>query len=422
MRTVLTGSLLITLMTFGLVEAADWPRFRGPNGAGQGQGDAIPVAWTDKDHNWKVKLPGSGSASPVVIGDRIFVTSAGPEKGQIIVQCLKASDGSTLWQRTYDSGDKHRYRYNSPVVSTPAADDKHLYVPLPTRQRYRVLAIDHAGKDKWQCDLPGLRTDHGAGGGSLIVHDGMVIVVCDHQEPNSYAAAFDCATGKVRWKVARKSGGEATYATPCIYQPRRGPAQLILSSLKCGMASLDPRTGKANWQLEGIYDKRCVGSVFAYTPDTGPHLLYGSCGGGGGAKPCTLVAVVPGNAADGTKPKLAYTLRNRNIPYVPTGVIKGDLLFLPDDSGIVTCARAATGQTLWRKGIRRSLYSSPVIVGDRIYFATRKGTMIVLAAADTYKLLGTTDLGEKCHATPAVAGGVMYIRTFTHLISVGGKK
>ena len=424
MRTGLAGSLLVMLVTGGFAGASDWPRFRGPNGAGQGQGDAIPAAWTDADHNWKVKLAGSGSASPVVIGNRIFVTSAsaGANGNQISVQCLKTSDGRTLWQRKYDSDDPRRYRYNSPAVSTPAADTKHVYLPLPSPRRYRVVAIDHAGKEKWQREFDGLKTDHGGGGGSLILHDGMVIVVCDHQKPNSYAAALDCVTGKVRWKVARASGGEATYATPCIYQPKNGPAQLILSSYKCGMTSLDPQTGKTNWQIESIYNKRCVGSAFVYAPDAGPHLLYGSCGGAGGAKPCTLVAVAPGDPANGIKPKRVYTLTNRYIPYVPTGVIKGDLLILPDDSGAVTCVKAATGQKLWRQRVGRGFYSSPVVVGDRVYCVTRRGKLAVFAASDTYKLLGTTDLHEKCHATPAVAGGVLYVRTFTHLISVGGKR
>jgi len=419
MRAGLVESLLIVL-TVGLAGASDWPRFRGPNGAGRGGGDAIPVTWTDADLNWKVELAGSGSASPVVIGARIFLTSAA--EGKIVVQCLGTSDGGELWRRTYDPEDKRRYVHNSSAVSTPAADGSQVYIPLPSPQSCRVVAIDHAGIEKWQRRLAGLKTDHGAGGGSLILHDGMVIVVCDHQKPDSYAAALDCATGEVRWKVARESGGEATYSTPCIYQPRKGPAQLILSSYQCGMTSLDPRTGKTNWQVKGIYDRRCVGSGFVYAPDDGPHLLFGSCGGGGGGKPGTLVAVAPGSPAKGTKPRRVYSLRNRYMPYVPTGVVKGDLLILPDDSGIVTCARAATGETLWRHGIKGRLYSSPVVVGDRVYLATRKGEMVVLAASDTFKLLGRTDLGEKCQATPAIAGGVLYVRTFTHLISVGGRK
>jgi len=424
MRTALAGSLLVMLVMGGVAGASDWPRFRGPNGAGQGQGDAIPVTWTDADHNWKVKLAGSGSASPVVISDHIFVTSAaaGADKNQISVQCLKTSDGSTVWQRVYDSDDTRRYRYSSPAISTPAADSQRVYIPLPSPRRYRVVAIDHAGTEKWQLELDGLKTDHGGGGGSPILHNGMVIVVCDHQKPNSYVAALDCATGTIRWKVPRASGGEATYATPCIYQPKKGPAQLILSSFQCGMTSLDPRTGKTNWQLDGIYDKRCVSSLFVYAPDAGPHLLFGGCGGAGGAKRRTLVAVAPGDPANGSKPKLVYTLRNRHVPYVATGVIKGDLLILANDSGSVACAKVATGEKLWRKRAGRSFYSSPVVVGDRVYCLTRQGKMVVLAASDTYKLLGTTDLGEKCDATPAVAGGVMYVRTFTHLISVGGRK
>jgi outer membrane protein assembly factor BamB len=420
----------ITLLVFLLVlptrarsaTAADWPRFRGPNGTGHGQGDAIPIAWTDSDHNWRITLAGPGSSSPVVIDDRIFVTSATNGTNRIVVQCFKTSNGSLLWQQTYDSGDRHRYKYTSVAISTPTADREHVYISLPSRERYRVVALDHSGKEKWRHDLPGLRTDHGGGGGSLIIHDGMLIAACDHQEPNSYAAALDCATGRLRWKTPRASGGEATYATPCIYQPVEGPAQLILSSYKCGMTSLDPHSGKMNWELTGIYDRRCVGSVLVHAPDAGPHLLYGTCGGAGGTKPCTLVAVAPGDPMAGTEPGLVYSLKNRYIPYVPTGLVTGELLVLPDDSGYVTCVQATTGKTLWRQGLKGRLYSSPVLIGDRIYFATRQGKMVVLAAADTYKLLGTSNLGETCDATPAVAGGVLYVRTRTHLLSVGGKK
>ena len=148
-------------------------------------------------------------------------------------------------------------------------------------------------------------------------------------------------------------------------------------------------------------------------------LIIGTCQVGGTGR--RLVAVRPGSKARGTPPKLAYELKKR-LPGVPAPLAKDGLLFLWTVRGEVSCLRAATGEPVWQERIRDSFYGSPVWVDSRLYCISRKGVVYVLAAADTYKLLASNPLGERSQATPAVGRGVLYLRTLSHLISLGGPR
>jgi len=133
-----------------------------------------------------------------------------------------------------------------------------------------------------------------------------------------------------------------------------------------------------------------------------------------------MIAVKTGNPADGTEAKLAYEIKD-SLPYVPTPVAHGDLLFFISDSGVASCIDAPTGERLWRERVEGNYFGSPVCIGGRIYCISRSGEVVVLAAADEFKILGRTDLEEPSHSTPAVADGVMYLRTLSHLMAIGGR-
>jgi len=161
-----------------------------------------------------------------------------------------------------------------------------------------------------------------------------------------------------------------------------------------------------------VFEDRVVGS-----PAVAAGLIFGNCGQGGGGK--RMVAVRPGLPSNGNKPELVYDNR-RSMPYVPTPVACGRLLFLFSDSGVVTCLDAPSGDIHWQQRVGGKFFGSPVRVADRIYCMSRDGEMVVLAAADEYRLLGKFSLEEPSNSTPAIADGVMYLRTDSHLMAIGG--
>jgi outer membrane protein assembly factor BamB len=277
--------------------------------------------------------------------------------------------------------------------------------------KYTVVALDHEGREVWQRDLGPWVSQHGHGASPIVFED--LVIVPNDQDGKSFVVALDRKTGQVRWQTDRKSS-RAAYATPCIYRPLSPSPEVILTSLACGMTGVDAKTGKVNWEIPDVFPapKRVVAS-----PVVAGGLVLAQCGEGGSG--VHVVAVRPPPAA-GEKPAVAWKV-TRSPPYIPMPVIKGDRVFFWSDSGTASCVRLESGEEVWREKIGGTFYASPLCVGGRIYNISAKGEVVVLAAADQYELLARNNLGEKCHATPAVAGGRMYLRTWSHLMSIGGK-
>jgi len=393
------------------VAGQEWTRFRGPNGSGQSDAITMPATWTTKDYTWRVKLPGIGYSSPVIWGNRIFVTCAIEEDATRIIRCLDTSDGGLIWKRQFESTTYEKNNFNSYAAATPAVDKDHVYLSWTTPEEYTLLALDQdKGRVVWRRSLGPYVARHGSGASPILFED--LVIVPNEQIDNSSAVAVDRMTGQTRWKtdLPVKIGG---YATPCIFRSDDGTAQLILSGSEYGFISLDPRTGRKNWEIE-VFPARVVGS-----PVVAAGLIFGNCGQGGGGK--RLVAVRPGTPNNGNQPELVYD-NKRAMPYVPTPVAHGRLLFLFADSGILTCLDAPTGEIHWQERIGGNYFGSPVRVADRIYCISRDGKLVVLAAADKFKILAQINLEERSHSTPAIADGVMYLRTASHLMAIGGQK
>jgi len=389
----------------------EWTRFRGPNGSGISQAATIPVSWTTKDYKWWVKLPGIGYSSPVIWGERIFVTSAIEDDATRIIRCLRTSDGGLIWKHSFPSTTHSKHQFNCYASASPVVDEHCVYLVWATPREHIVMALDQAkGRQLWRRDLGPYPAEHGFGASPIIFDDKLILTA--ERDENCFVIALDRKTGLTRWKTPRRVE-RAAYATPIIYRPENGPPQLILASSAHGVSSLDPQTGKANWEL-GVFKLRVVGS-----PTMAGGLIFASCGSGGGGK--QMVAVRPGNPAEGVEPKVAYEIKG-SLPYVPIPVAYGSLLFLWSDQGIVTCLDVPTGKIHWRERVGGKFFGSPVCVRDRIYCISREGEMVVLAAADQYKLLARFDLEERSNSTPAIADGVMYLRTVSHLMAIGGTK
>ncbi len=422
MRMIAAGLLIVALPLLVGAKTADtapteeqeWTRFRGPNGTGISMAKGIPSEWTEKDYNWDATLPGVGHSSPVVWGNKVFLISASTETAERIVSCLDTETGKTVWEKRYPSRVHPKHLRNSFASATPALDRDHVYVSWSTPEQYTVLALNHDGSHAWRVDLGPVVSQHSTGVSPIVFED-MVIMGNDQDGPlpdnpdsgTSFLMALNASDGQVRWRTERNNA-VVSYSTPCVYRsPETGKPELIFNSQAHGISSIDPYTGQVNWEF-GAFDKRAVSS-----PIIAAGLIFGTTGSGGGGN--YVAAVRPGK-----KPELVYKI-TQMAPYVPTLLAKDDLLFLWGDNGVVSCVDAATGKVHWRQRVGGSFWGSPVAVEDRLYCISEDGTVVVLAAKAEYKLIARNPLGENSNSTPAVAGGRMYLRTFSHLISVGGK-
>jgi len=408
-------------------EKGQWTRFRGPNGSGISVTRTIPIKWTDKDYNWTVKLPGDGSSSPVVWKENLFVTCNDRKKSIRSIVCVNTTDGKVDWRRDFPYTSYRMHRDNDFASATPTVDADGVMVVWSMPKQLLMLALDLEGKEMWRRDLGPYVGIHGSAS-SPIIAGGLVILANDQMHPQvmkrylpkdasmvpgeSFLIAVDRKSGKTRWKIERKTV-LAGYSTPCVRQIGKG-TELVFSGTAHGMTGVDLATGKVNWEIKGILGSRVVGSPQLYQ-----DLVFGSHGVGLSAQ--RFVAVRAPREGGVVKPEVVYNVY-QSPPLVPSCLVKDDLLFLWTDSGIVSCLDAASGKRHWRERVGGSYYCSPVWIDGRLYCTSKAGEVVVVAADKTFKLLARNPLGEKCFAVPAVANGVMYQRSQTRLISLGGKK
>lgn len=397
-------SLTLLLLLAG---AQEWSRFRGPNGAGVSDATTIPAEWKEGDFNWRLRLPGGGHSSPVLWGARLFLTSADAEKAERYLLCIDAEKGAILWTKAFPFERYKLHKNASYAANTPAADADRVYALWQTRKRSTLHAFRHDGTPAWTADLGPYRSGHGTGSSPIVAGD--LVVVCNDQDGESFLLAVDAATGRERWRVPRV-GDRACYSTPCVYERPGGATEIIFTHSYRGITGVEARTGRKAWEIDvfGRHQQRAIGSPVIFG-----DLVIGSSGFT--TKEKNVVAVRPGDGGV----KEVYRLQDR-VPHVPTPLVLGDRLFLWGDTGIVTCADAATGRVVWQERVPGAYYGSPVAAGGRLYCADEKGVVTVIAAGDAFGLLARNDLGGETRSTPAIAGGVMYVRTRSVLVSVGG--
>ncbi|MGA2069460.1 MAG: PQQ-binding-like beta-propeller repeat protein [Thermoguttaceae bacterium] len=404
-----------------------WNRFRGPNGSGISHAATVPLRWTEEDYNWKVELPGPGHSSPVVWDKRIFVTCGDPATALRTLLCLDAVTGRTLWKREEPSKTYRQHQDNNYASATPAVDSDGVVITWSTPDAIVLLALNLEGRELWRRNLGPLISIQGSASSPILYRD-LVVLANDQEDmerspgrrpdgPNpagrSFVIAVDRKTGQTRWQTETKTF-LAGYSTPCVYRAEGGRAELIFSNTAHGIMAVDPATGKINWEFGQPFLDRAVMS-----PVTAPGLVFAGHGAGVGGTRC--IAVRPGSVGQGSPPTLAYTV-TKAIPMVSTPLVEDGRLFLWADDGVVSCLRVSTGAMVWRERVGGAYYASPIWVARRLYNVSKKGEVVVLAAEDKFQVLSRVPLGESSYATPAVGGGVMYLRTSFHLFSLGGPR
>ncbi len=396
-------SLLVFSLLFGSLgwPSQDWPGFRGPGARGQVDAgwpaDAGPLEIV-----WRVKTGGQGHSSPVVRGDRLFLTEEMPDTGKRRVTCLDVRTGTVQWSRSYEFQSHSQHRLNSFAASTPAVDGERLYVSWTSGEKLELLALKLDGEPAWRRDLGAFQAQHGSGASPLLVQ-GVLIVAKEHEGEDGFLVGLDPATGRDRWRIPRRSV-RASYATPVAFEPDGGPIQIVTASTAHGLTGIEPSTGRVLWSLEDLFEQRCVGSSGL----VGRTLIQAAGSGGGGKESVTVrLPLDPAKEA----PEILFRAQQA-LPYVPSPIGLGDALFLWSDSGVASCLDRSTGEVHWRERVEGGeTFGSPIRIGERFVIGTTSGELLVLRAAAEFGLLQRLELGEPTQATPAWSQGRLFVRT-----------
>ena len=389
--------------------AADepWSRWRGVDGAGQG-GDAVfPRQWTAAEWAWTAELPGRGNASPVVRGGRIFAASADEAAGMRFVTCHDLATGRLVWKRELPGPFERHHAQNSSASGSVVAGADGVYWMWGTTAGIHVEAFTHDGGPLWQAGLGPFAGEHGFGATPALCGD-LLIAPVDH-DGTSFVAGLEARTGRERWRLPRESG-KAGYATPLVIGATPSGPLVVLASMGHGLTAIDPATGRVAWET------RCLPKRAVSSPLVAAGLVIATCGDGGGDN--TLVAVRPPARGGAAEPEIAYRLERGVAPYVPTPVASGERLYLWGDRGVVTCVRAASGETLWRGRVGGNFSASPVVAGGAVVNVSQDGEVVSIADGDAFEVLGRLPLGEPCRASPAVVGGWMVFRGDRRLYAI----
>ena len=386
--------------------AENWPGWRGPRLDGSSREKKVPVHWSGSSNVvWKTELPGTGHASPIVWGDRIFTVSAVPETQDRLLLCLDRPTGKLLWQKTVLTAPlEHKHILNSFASSTPSTDGELVYVAFLDGKQMFAAAYDFAGRQRWAVRPGAFASTHGFCS-SPVLYEDKVILNGDH-DGESYLVALSRADGRVIWKTPRDNHTRS-YCTPLI-RDMGGRPQMVLSGDIC-VASFNPRTGQRLWVINGPTEQFVASPV--YSQQCGLVIITG------GYPDHHILGIRPEGAGNVTQTHIAWRT-TRGAAYVPSPIIERDYFLVISDEGVAHCFAAATGQLLWNERLGQE-HASLVSAEGRIYFLNDKGVMNVVKAGPEFLRVAQNNIGEKCFASPAISHGQFFLRGERHLFCIG---
>jgi outer membrane protein assembly factor BamB len=424
-----------------------WPSFRGTQASGIAEGQHLPDSWNGKTGEnilWRTSIPGLAHSSPVVWGNRIFVTSAvssdpkatfrpglygdgdaskDSSRHRWVVYALDKNTGKIVWERIAHEGPpiEKRHIKSTYANSTPATDGR---IVVAWFGSHGVHAYDVNGRFLWKVDLG--RLDLGAydiptfewgSASSPIIWNGLVILQCDTQT-DSFLLALDEATGKTVWKTDREE--LPSWGTPTVAMTSAGPE--LVANASNYIRGYDPRTGKELWRLGRSSKITAPTPIFA-------EGVFVVASGRGPERP--IFVVRPNSRGDLTLPDgktnseaIPWSRTGRGS-YMPTPLIYNGLLYVLANNGLFDAYNLQNGEEVYRQRlplIGSGFSASPVAADGKIYLANEDGEMLVIAAGQKFSHLSTNSMGELLMATPALSDGVMYVRSATSLFAIGRKK
>ncbi len=407
----MTPHALAILALLATSPAEDWPAWRGPRGDGTSRETGIPTRWSATENiAWKTPVPGIGHSSPIVMGDRVFVTTFIEDGGRRALLCLDRRTGKTLWERVVlTSPPERKHKFNSHASSTPATDGEHVWVTFLQDPDIRVACYDMGGKEVWRASPGTFKSVHGFCTSPTLFRD-LVILNCD-QDDIAFIVAYDKATGRERWRTDRPNRTRS-YCAPLIVETA-GRTQMVLSGSKC-VASYDPATGAQHWIIDGPTEQ------FVASPAFAEGLFFIT----GGYPQHHFMGIRPDGSGNVTATHVAWHDDSdfKAVSYVPSPIAHGPHFFVVSDVGVASCLDAKTGKVRWREPLGRHHWPSPVAAEDRLYFLDDDGNTFVLGAKPNFELVAKNPLGEECYATPAISRGQIFIRTTAHLWCIGADR
>jgi outer membrane protein assembly factor BamB len=448
----ITYALLLALLTIsGFLQAEDnWPHWRGPHHNGIVDAKNLPMKWSATENiAWKTPLPSWSAATPIIWGDRIFITSPSkaepkpepepkPEQEQsqsqrrrrrsaldpggpkLLLLCISKKDGKILWERELD--DKNQiHRKQNDATPSPVTNGKHVWVVTGTG---KVAAFDLDGKPLWTKDL---QKDYGpfghnwGYGSSPLLHDGSLIIEVLHgmkTDDPSYIISLNAATGEVQWHQERPTDAEMespdAYTTPVLLE-HGGKTQIVISGGDY-VTGHDFQTGKEIWRAAGLNPLKRRNYRVVPTPIIVDGIIYAP------TRKNPLLALKVGGNGDITDSHLVWKYEGSAAPDVPSPVSDGKYFYMVDDRGLVTSLDAKTGDLIWGPEMTTEgiVSASPIFVDGKLYIVNEKAVTSIVSVEPEFKLLATNELdGSYTLASPAVSGSQLFIRTSTHLYCIG---
>ena len=390
--------LIISASPYSNLSAEDWPVWRGPNKNGIAAGEQSPPLKWDENTNvvWKTEIPGMGHCSPVIVGNKIFLSTAENTKQSQSVICVDRETGKSLWNTTVnDKGLEPKiHTSNTHASATIATANNLLFVVFNNQKSIQLAALDFDGNVLWNKNIGSYHPKFPFGyGSSPCIYEDLVIVLSDYPK-DGFIAAFNQKTGKKVWQMKR--GETSSFATPIVAKID-GKDHLLVSGTD--VRSYDPKTGKQNWLVEGPWKVTCG------TPVWEGNTIF--VGGGYPAGACIAVSASDGN----------IIWNNPAKSYEQSLLVHDGYVYCHSDSGVAYCWRASDGKEMWKqRATGKGVSVSPILVGNNIFMTSEKGETAVIAAnPDEFEQIGKNKLGGSAYATPAFVDNKMYTR-------VGAKK
>lgn len=381
-------------------DANDWPWWRGPSVNNHAPADQKPpVKWSEQENiRWRITPPGRGHATPCVLGERIYLPAGDPAQQAIWLLCYDRATGQKIWQAEVYHGPLPKiHEDNSYASATPACDGERIFFPYQAENAVCLAAVDLSGKVIWNKQVAPFKSIQGYSA-SPVLYKSAVIIPTDGTLANTMTALHR-QTGEVIWHTTLSKVRES-YASPLAARVAGRDQIVIIGGFKT--SSYDPNTGRRLWECDGPAE--FCAATMAFDAST----VFAT----GGYPEKALLAIRADGSGDITRTHVAWK-SDTKAGYVPSPLYHAGLLYAVSDNGLMRAYEAGTGKIAWEHAFKAPFYSSPVLVGDRLYLFDRQGLGHIVKTGSKFESVGTNRLPQGVFATPVILGGRIYLRSLT---------